>query len=81
MTNTDHDVQQVIGIIAGARAAGEHEIVAGALALGAEVARRRPDERMEPVERAGNPAKRVANEIAAPNVGQLVEDYGATPAV
>ena len=81
MANTDHDVQQVIGIIAGAGAAGEHEIVAGALALGAEVARRRPDERMEPVERTGNPAKRVANEIAAPNVGQLVEDYGATPAV
>ena len=52
------DLEQLIRVVGTARAGGEHEIVARALALGAQVASRHPGERVEPVRRAGDLAKR-----------------------
>ena len=51
------DVEQVAGVVARAGAAGEHEVVAGALALGAQAPRGHPHQRMEPVGGAGQRAR------------------------
>src|ERR1700730_1124964 len=75
-----HDIQQMFGVIRRAGAAGECEIVARPLALGAKLFRRGPDERMEPINSTGQTPERVSNEIVTAYVRQLVEQYCA-PAI
>ena len=81
MTHADHDVEQVVGVIARPRTARQHEIVARPLALGAQPTRRGPHERMEPIERASNAAKGMTNEIAPLHVRELVKEHGAAAAI
>src|SRR3982751_471135 len=71
----------MVRVVTRSCAAREYEIVARALALGAKPTRGRPHERMEPIEDAGETAKRVADEIAPLHVRELVEEDRATPAV
>ena len=74
-----HDVEQMLGVVGGARPAGQREIVARTLALGPQLLGRGPDERMEPVHGAREPAERVAEEIMTPYMRQLVQQHRATP--
>ena len=77
-----HDFQQVIRVGAGTRAAArEHEIIAGALALGSQMLRGRPYQRMEPIECAHDASQRVTQQITATDVRQLVEEHHATALV
>ena len=55
------DVEQLIGVVGAARAGGEHQVVARALALGAEAARRHPRQRVEPVGARTRAARRGAS--------------------
>jgi hypothetical protein len=73
------DFEQVLGVVASASPQHEGEIVAGPLALGAQAARGRPHQRMEPVEGAGNAAHHVADQVAPLDVRQLVNQHRASP--
>src|SRR5688572_3547559 len=63
----------MLGVVARPGAARQREIVARTLALGAQLLCGRPDERMEPVQCAGDAAECVADEIMSPYVGELVK--------
>ena len=70
----------MLGVIRRACTAGEREIVARALALGAQPLGSSPHEGMEPVNRAGQSAEGVTDEIVTANVGELMQKHGA-PAI
>ncbi len=67
----------MLGVIACACTARESEVVAGSLAFVAELPGRCPDQRMEPVDGAGDSAERVADEIVPLHVSQLVKQNRA----
>ena len=71
------DVEQLIGVVGAARARRQHEIVARALALGAQLARRHPRERIEPVRGAGELRDEVRQAVAALHVRELVQQHDA----
>ena len=71
------DVEQLVGVVGAARARGEHEIVAGTLALGAQAPRRHPGQRVEPVGRAGDLRDEVGQAVAALHVRELVQQHDA----
>ncbi len=79
MPHGSHDVEQMLGVIAWTCAARQCEVVTRALALGAQMFCGCPDERVKPVERAGNPSERVAHEVVASHVGELVQQYRTAP--
>ena len=63
------------GVRRAGRARREHEIVAGALPLGAQLPRAHPGERVEPVERADHVADGLEEAIAPGDVRELVEEH------
>ena len=71
------DVEQVLGIRGTARAGRQHEVVARALPLGAEVTRADPGERVEPVDRAHRLDDGLHEAVATGHVRQLVEKHDA----
>ena len=71
------DVEELVRVVRPARAGGEHEVVAGALTLGAQPPRRHPRERVEPVRRAGDLRDQVRQAIAALHVRELVQEDDA----
>ena len=73
------DLEQLIGVVGAARAGGEHEVVARALALGAHVPRRHPRQRIEPVQRARDLRDHVRQAVAALHVRELVQQHDAQP--
>src|SRR5260221_8371479 len=76
VSNRSHDVEQMLGVIAGSRTACKRKIVARALALRAELLRRCPHQWMEPVDRASKSSERVAREIVTSHVRELVQQNG-----
>ncbi len=70
------DVEQVLGVLTRTRAEGECQVVAGPLALGAQMSRGGPDQGMEPVQCTGDPAQRVTDEIVPAHMTQLVDQHG-----
>src|SRR5262249_57824404 len=78
-TRAAQQVQQMARVVARPRAAAEDEVVARPLALGAQPPRRGPDERVEPVRGARDPAELVAQQVPPADVRQLVEEDDALP--
>src|SRR5438045_3236263 len=76
VSNRRHDIEKMLGVIAGPRAAREREIIACTLALRAELLRRCPHQRMEPVNRACEAAECVACKIVTSHVRELVQQNG-----
>jgi len=71
------DVQQVLGVVRRACATSEREIIARPLALRAKPLCCSPDQWVEPVNSARQPAECVTDEIVTANVSQLVQQHGA----
>src|SRR4030095_10597327 len=62
------DLEEVARVVRRARAGLEDLVVAGAFPLDAHLLAREPDERMEPVERRGEPRHALDEPVAAPHL-------------
>ena len=71
------DLEQLLGVVRTASAAGEHQVVTGALALRPHVPRGHPYERVEPVQRACELRDDVRQTVAALHVRQFVQQHDA----
>ncbi len=69
------DLEQFVRVVGPSRAAGQHEIVAGAFALGPDVARGNPGERVEPIECARELHDHMCQAIPALHVRKLVQQH------
>src|SRR5690606_15057574 len=70
-----HDVEQVLGILAGTRAEADGQVVAGALTGVAQTARGGPGQWMKPVEGTGDAAQRVTVQVATADMSELVDQH------
>jgi hypothetical protein len=76
VTHRRNYVEEMFGVVAGSRTAREREIIARALAFVAELFRRRPHERVEPVDGTCKTTECMAHEIAPLHVRELVKKHG-----
>ena len=74
-------LEQLIGVVRAARAARQHQIVAGPLALGPRPLDRQPGQRIEPVERARRLCQHVRQAVAPLHVRELVQQHDAQAAL
>ena len=73
------DFEQVSGIIRGAGARIQHQIVGSALALFEEFTPGQPRERIPPVQRERRPCEQMRGDIAAAHVRELMQQHDAAP--
>jgi len=71
------DGEQVPGVVGRGDARRQNQVIAGPLGFGPQQPRRRPDQWVMPVKGADQPRPRLRRPVAAPDMGELMEQGNA----
>ena len=69
----------MLGVVGGTRPGAQHGVVTGAFAFHAQTMRRKPGERVKPVQSAHEVREHVHRQISTADVRQLVQEDGFAP--